>query len=363
MNSKILIDAIGKIDDDIIEQAASQQKKSSRRKGIKLLLSAAAVFTVTLLCITVFSESYGLPELYLPEEIIDGTGTGEIYNATDISELINSNPYNETMKIKALPIYKNTLSYNNDGTFEGTNKAEMLSRLYTFAERFNESPNKTEIQDSGDSLSIQTSVANICVTAVLNVIINLNTPYILPEELKFSPDSDALKLYQTSEYIIKEYKSLIGAENITININGGEIDIDGNRIYTVELFEDSENDENKIINYNFNTITLNFNENGDFTGFVFHLPDLSKKEGDYPIIDEHEAENQLRKGNYLTTLTHKISNSDKIVKTELIYRTDSTAEYFMPYYKVFIMLPCDNNKNELNSYGVYYVPAVKMLTK
>jgi len=53
------------------------------------------------------------------------------------------------------------------------------------------------------------------------------------------------------------------------------------------------------------------------------------------------------------------SEREYIRRVELIYRDESWAELYMPYYKFYVELPIFKRENGLNTYGAFYVPAVE----
>lgn len=89
-----------------------------------------------------------------------------------------------------------------------------------------------------------------------------------------------------------------------------------------------------------------------------YQPDLSEKVGDYPIINWQQARELLLNGSYLTTVPYEISGPEYVKKVELIYRTGSHEQYFMPYYRFYVELLEEEMENGRKTYGAYYVPAV-----
>ena len=89
-----------------------------------------------------------------------------------------------------------------------------------------------------------------------------------------------------------------------------------------------------------------------------YQPDLSVKVGDYPIISREQARELLVNGSYLTSVPYEIPGSEYVKKVELIYRTGTHEQYFMPYYRFYVELPEEEQENGRKTYGAYYVPAV-----
>ena len=53
----------------------------------------------------------------------------------------------------------------------------------------------------------------------------------------------------------------------------------------------------------------------------------------------------LLNGSYLTTVPYEISGPEYVKKVELIYRTGSHEQYFMPYYRFYVELPEEEMEN------------------
>ena len=149
-----------------------------------------------------------------------------------------------------------------------------------------------------------------------------------------------------------------------ISISGGDYNIYFQQSYDIYFYDAGRDDIEQIINYNFYTIRFCCDDDGKlFLIWIYH-PDLSLKVGDYPIITVDEAERLLSAGNYITTVPYEMPGINYVKKVELIYRTSSWEQYFMPYYRFYVELPdadmpVGTSKNGIKTYGAYYVPAVE----
>lgn len=189
--------------------------------------------------------------------------------------------------------------------------------------------------------------------------IRFDPPVLMPEKYIFTHYSTYNENYKVADYLKKQYKDLLNMKKPKINITGGDYTIYGDPKYNIEFFDNSGNDIDKIINYNFNYVTFCCDDDGKlFLSRVFK-PDLSQKLGDYPIIDEEKAVELLKNKNYITTSPEEFPGEEFIRKIELIYRTSSNEQVFMPYYRIYIEMPPMKVDNGLNVYGAFYVPAVK----
>ena len=111
MKTEKLLNAIGKIDDNLIYGAVNDAK--TKKKNIWIKWSAAAAF----LAFVIFSVTQFIPKSNFMEELpklpmlsISETSNEamgfEGYMAYEISELVNANPWNENMEISTLPVYQ-----------------------------------------------------------------------------------------------------------------------------------------------------------------------------------------------------------------------------------------------------------------
>ncbi|SHJ77825.1 hypothetical protein SAMN02745248_00925 [Hathewaya proteolytica DSM 3090] len=317
----------------------------------------------------------------------DGMGY-EGYMAYDISELKNGNPWNESMNITRLPVFKSKLSYDEVGRPIKVDIEPIKKRAYEVAEFLGIDtekypveihPNKEEINSKVErdsevgiefneldynilkSATISSDKYNISVDCHVETTIEFVKPFELPEEYKIRGNKQESyeKHLKSQDYIKNTYNKIIPMKNPKANIHGGNYTYDGELGgFNFNFYNDKENDIDKIINYNFNIISIIYNENGDFSGMTIDKPDLSEKLGYYPIITKEKAEELLCKGKYISTVPEKFPGEQYIRKTELVYRNGKDINY-MPYYKIYVEIPTMKEDKGLNTYGVFYVPAVE----
>ncbi len=360
MKKEDLIRAVGMIEDKFIIEADMVRASKNRKKLLLKISSIAAAFV--LIFAIGFQSGFrffpvkNLQQVKISREINSAGGTGEIYSVKNISEIISSDLPSE--KIKKLPIFENSVVYDGNGSFfyfDNSDFNKMFDFLDEVVARLNLKESEYEYYKEAYEIGVTSEKVSVRVTRASNVIVEFNNPIELPKGYGIA-SYDELK--ETAEYLKEEFKDLIGMKNPVTHISGGEYDVDKNQIYTLSFYE-SASEKEEIINRNFNEVTVHFDENGAVTGMTISSMDLTKKLGEYPIISYREAEEILRMGNALTTLTEPINDESKVAKAELIYRNESTEEYFIPYYEFYVEMPQENNENGFKSYGVYYVPAIE----
>ena len=180
----------------------------------------------------------------------------------------------------------------------------------------------------------------------------------LPPEYSFTHYSTYEEIEAAAEYLRTQYGELLGMEEPRLNLYGGDYDIYGRQLYRLEFFEGAGSDLDRILHYNFTPVAFYCDDAGGLFLVRIWQPDLSQKMGDYPIITADQARELLLEGHYITTVPYEMPGREYIRKVELVYRTGTQEEYYMPYYRFYAELPQEKRENGLNTYGAYYVPAV-----
>ncbi len=83
--------------------------------------------------------------------------------------------------------------------------------------------------------------------------------------------------------------------------------------------------------------------------------------GNYPVIEQERAQQQLGEGRYFTNVPGDFPGEDAVVSGELLYRNDG-SRIVIPYYRFMIALtePEEGETpDQEKQYGAFYVPAVE----
>ncbi|MGN1111300.1 MAG: M23 family metallopeptidase [Oscillospiraceae bacterium] len=229
----------------------------------------------------------------------------EMVMAYDVSEIIRNNPWNESLEIIALPVFRQKY---------GSDQVCVLDDAAL--------PEGCSLEDSSNK------------TAILNAFLYLAEKY-----------SDKL-IYK--DFILDEYQCYSSK---------------GVPDYTVRLRKYSDNPFEAIMYYNFTSIHF-YQSDKEIALQQCNLLDDFTAVGFYPIITAKDAREKLLSGDYITTVFPEyIPNGvteDRIKHTELVYRSNKDR-YSLPYYRFLVEL--DNPKtvtmaDGLIAYGAYYVPAL-----
>ena len=319
--------------------------------------------------------------LIIAENTSDEMGF-EGYRAYDISELVNNNPWGWEEQPTTLPVYKNQLSVDENFHLVGADFGKMRELLDEIVERFGLDTNTLQITDDtpdeetrqeitakldGDvpdgyfdptKLIAKAEGIEITVFQDMSVTVEFEPAISLPKKYNFSYSASYEETTEVAKYLQKKYSDFIHMENPQINIYDGHYDYDLQRNYQISFFDAGKNITEAIINYNFNWVGFYCDDDGKLCLTSTRQPDLSQKIGNYPIITEGEAKDLLLKGNCITTVPYGLPEENYIAKTELVYRTGSREQYFMPYYRFYVELP-EEESDGMKTYGAYYVPAVE----
>lgn len=389
MNTRKFSDAISEIDDKYYEEAANYQ--SRRKKNTWIACGSIAA----MLAIMVYAGTRFLPQkapetaaerpmLTISENVSDGMGF-ESYRAYDISELVNANPWNDSLDISTLPVYRNPLTYDENFIASGGDFDKMHELLLEVADRLGLDSEKLDITDDAPDKETRKMITEsfeiagkkvpegyfnptkllaeengfrIEVDQTMTATIFFDPAQSLPEKYHFTYRSSYEDILSTAEYLKQEYKDLIGIDNPQINVYSGNYNDQLEQTYSIEFFDANGSETEQILNYNFNRIAFYCDDSGKLFMARIHQPDLSQKAGDYPIITSEKAEELLASGNYITNVPDEMPGLEYVRKVELVYHSETYDAYFMPYYCFYVELP-GKEENGLKTYGAYYVPAVR----
>ena len=380
-----LFDFIALIDDDLIEKTAVIEKKKKNIGWIKWC-AVAACFALTAFTVVKFLKPDpnrknigpgGLPMLTIAYEA-DGMGF-EGYQGYDISDIENQNPWTDDLQIKTLPVYKNTAYTDASGltvsdisgeelekrarSVAAALDLEVLKVSYSKVGKYNKPPYRppgsTLDSNAIYEVNARCKEAEITVLANCDVRVEFTKTIKLPEDYNFTHDNisdeDAERV---TSYLLERFSKLHSFTKPQKALSKN-YDYYGNILRTYEVYDMSDDIEEKILNYNFRKIEFSPDSQGDLWRIDIHdILTCADKLGDYPVITIKEATELLLNGNYVTSVPEKMPGEKFIGKVELVYLTGNINETFLPYYRFLVELPNMQLDNGLKTYGAYYVPAV-----
>lgn len=318
-----------------------------------------------------------LPKLDVSSEF-GGMGFGAMM-AYNVDELKDANPWYSENDLKSMPVFKNKL-YSSDQTLQGEGGLsgdEMLNMAKKLAKTMNinvveaytmpiEKEIKIQEEKSGGNASTNPYMAVIKGDGVEINVDSVNRTSIrflpnkkIPNEYSFTFNKTTpIEAQKTMEYLIKEYNYITELKSPKISLYG-DYTFSGEQSIRYNVFENEGSLINKILNYNFNTVNFVPTDNGGMLASIYiESTDLSELIGNYPIITSNEAKELLLDGKYITSVPEAISSEANVASVSLIYRKSARDAVLMPYYEFLVELPSMKQDNGLNTYGIYYVPAI-----
>lgn len=370
MMSEQFSDVLGELSDRVILEAnevrcgiIKKTAKTKRRLYLHVAAAMVASLTVTVGLTIIWNKVNPTlqqnPELPKLSCELNNEGCGfEGYMAFDISELVNANPWDEGQGITVLPIYKNNVTYDENGIreliYDAAKKMNIAEVNEIKKNRY--FPGRWE-SDMGDFVISAEEDGSVQIEYIVNKKI--------PDEYVFNNESSREELKKLSEHIEKKYDDFIDMQSPTLNIYGGDYDIYGEQRYKLSYYDKSGDIVEQILNYNLKQLSfLPGGDNNSLWFIRYKHPNLTVKMGDYPVITEKEAEQLMEEGYYASSAPYEFPGKNYIAKVELVYLYENYNEYIMPYFKFYVELPeeskkCDVNvKNGMKCFGAYYVPAV-----
>ena len=310
------------------------------------------------------SEDYLVSETESEEdEIDDDWYGGERLTAEDFQNRMNALPWNESMQIGALPIYKN-LAYhtNEDGEYIGHSyyDEDTLSVMaQAIAEQLNMQVNKSYFY-MNDTNVVQGIVAETPEGEIRidgNGIVNVTFAdgVQLPKEYQMSTIANTEKANDTVMYLLEYYQAL-WQENYRVSACYPSYDLEGNCRMHYRAVGTGYGTEG-ILEHYFNQVDFYYNNQKGLTGLRFGDSRAAAQNlGYYPVISLEEAKALLLEGkckNYFIELRPDEYDESMIQGVELMYHCREREEYFQPYYRFYL------KKEDSNVYHSFYVPAIR----
>lgn len=395
MKKNKLFESLNHIDEKIIQEAEKEEYMEEKKfRPMKILIPIGLAALIIFMILPKFwDEEIVQEEIIIDEDLpkvsignFQSQGAGfEALMAYSIDDLINENPWDEKSNISTLPVFKNKLEYSEEGILENIDLQAMRKRLNEIinllglkakdlkssnssigGEETNEIIDKIESSGGTENYYFNNYIElyaknkdyNITVFPDLSASINFKKKEKMAKNYYIDYRSSYKDVSKASKYVSKEYKKFLGMKEPIINIYDGDFSYDGDQKFQLSFFEGKGSLEEKIINYNFNQISIYFDEEDRSNTLDINNPDLSKRIGNYPIISSSEAEKLLIVGKYLTNVPIVFPGKEYIKKVELVYR-GQYEEYLMPYYLFYIELEELKEANGLKTFGAYYVPAIE----
>jgi len=409
MKKEHIVDAMGKINDDIIEETDQvRNQKQGFRKSLWKYVAIAACFTgIAVAGVESYSRLSiptptptleptqeptqgptkaptqqptqeptkkpenveGLEVLTMVRNPNDGGGWGLDLN--DVQILRAENPWNELTECKTLPVFKNQKN-SGDADKMRSILLDTISALgysesdfvITDDEPDEETKKKIieKFQVIGEEVSEHyfepsTYIASregieIKVNQAMNAEIYMKQGYELPAQYHFTEIPSEEIMDQFGDYVYGLYESWFKMECPKMNL----LQIGSGNHFRMKFREVSGEGIEKLLNYNFHQIDV-YILDGKISRIYLYQTDISEKVGDYPLITEEEAKKLFEAKNWMAdgVAFVKIPGLEDVEFIDIVYRTGDWEKYYMPYYRFVV----ETTSAKGTFYQMLYVPAVE----
>lgn len=363
MKNNRLLHAIGRIDDTYVTEAVR------RRTGKTLWLRVCAVAACVALLVGGGAALYNrysypdLPMLTIPKNT-NGAHGGDGFIAYSFDELKLGAPWNPDSRIRTLPVYDNSrgaeLHYADDPTFLPEEEAAMKQAVLEKAALLGMDTSTPEFQYSelfgyylsDDWYTVSCSIDRLVIRTAM------------PEGYTLDPYATYDELYRTAQYLLEEYRDVIGMKNPIIDISMGDYSFYGEKMWLyIGAYEQSKKATKTLYNDTFSRVSFaNYGEGQ--LGISFNRRNRSNLDviGEYPIITADEAQALLEEGYYVNSEFDTFPGVDTIRQVSLVYKTAPWISVFIPYYVFYVEEPewpwPGADLPGMKCFNTYYVPAV-----
>ena len=404
MNSELLLNALGGVDEKFIAEAApkTEKQKPGFRPVWPKWLAAAACLALVIGATVLFHDRSGpaqigpapvtavedeeptppeeLPIISLSPLQVNAGFEGRMCYSPE--ELDSGNPWREDWDLATPPVYKNG-SYDPSGAGipRGLDEAQMRAGLEQAAADLGLKILSTEVVADGLRLDVDgrtwvedketptrinavTDKGDLFAFAFSSVSFRPSAATELPKGLRLD-SGDPQKMAEATAYLLTVYADFTGLAEPQI-VCSGDYSFSGEywgRCWAYDAAGDRRQD---LFNYFFETVGFSGDpEDPGKLDLVSRSDRLAtaEKMGDYPLISQVEAVSLLGSGHYQSSVPQVFPGRENIAFTELVYRTGPSEEYLLPYYRFYVALPemeaeIGQLKEGLHIYGAFYVPAV-----
>lgn len=323
-------------------------------KSIVLLCSCLLLIITSLFIYTYLSRA-SLPLLMISSNTSSQPfGIGSIGTlGNDASLLKHQNPYTP-QENDTLPVFTNP--YAKENWYLSTQEDEvLLPILEKMAKQFHlEDYTVKHMEEDPDPYMINSNLYLECAEGKLILFTKTSAYFLLNEETRYDLSG------QTQEEVrIKTERFLSQCD--WIDFEEPLIDviltqhIEGNNRWQILISEEKEDPKASLIEQQLHSFTLTLDSEGMLQSISYQDVDTSNALGNYPLKSEQEAIESLLQGNYISYFSQQIEQDDPIEAIEIVYGTYATNDYYLPYYKFYVLQEVENTQ----FYVPYYVIAIQ----
>lgn len=256
------------------------------------------------------------------------------------------------MKLKRLPVYKNTQSLSYDELLSTVRKTAEKSGAQIKSVTQENLPECEWVVSENSLYAVRAETDIGTVSAYVTGDVNI---------VFYEPVAGEGTGREAAEYFLGKYSAVTGFKDPVLCVIR-YFDANGEELSEYRCYDNASAALKRVENYNFESVYFDINENDELESIRISSVDGAKKLGDYPAISLGEAEKLLLDGKYISGSADGIKDGrvtrEKIKKTELVYSTDAMDSCFVPYYRFYVELD-HSPVPGLKCYGEFDVPAIK----
>lgn len=334
-------------------------QKRSRRAHFSHPKAALCTAFCLVLLLTIALRPHFFSERALPLLKIDQQETGGFHNlgtigtlGDDANALAHNNPYviqeGDTLAVYANP-YSEESPYLSNYTDE-----ELLPLLEAFAQRFQ--LKKYEVAHFFSEAPSSMLNSNLYLQSDIGKLIlsSKDSAYLLLDEsysIDLSGDSQE-EVRTKAVRFLNEYP-LIDPEQALIDVSLVEHVSDANR-WQIRISQQRIDPKEALVEQQLHAFVLTLDQQGLLASISCIAVNTSQPLGQYPIKSQEDALQDLREGNYSPSYAHAVNADATIAYTEIVYGRFLSDDYYLPYYKFYVLQTSD----AWQTYVPYYVIAV-----
>lgn len=343
--SERLFRVIGGISTDLITEAEHSVPVRRIKKVKKWLAPACAAAACLLLFVGIGfwdgNHAGKLDVITIDSRWNTSEGAiGEPEWAKNADELYRDVPYDESMPLESMPVFKRKYYIDRDTLqYVSYDTAAMKRQLAEYLNMLGTDPNTVSIKlenylgepvekiDAADSIGrmyAETDRFTLNVYADLDGIVTFKEPISLPSEYDLSTYASYEDKRNSAEYITENYGHWLGLDNPRINLERGDYEMNGRQVYNITFYKGKADYKENLVSSNTGKVVIYTNEKGQIDAIRYCPENALEDIGDYPVISPEEAAEQA-----------EAEGAEDIQKIFLGYNREMAGdEYMLPCYFV-----------------------------
>ena len=370
--SERLFRVIGGISTDLITEAEHSVPVRRIKKVKKWLAPACAAAACLLLFVGIGfwdgNHAGKLDVITIDSRWNTSEGAiGEPEWAKNADELYRDVPYDESMPLESMPVFKRKYYIDRDTLqYVSYDTAAMKRQLAEYLNMLGTDPNTVSIKlenylgepvekiDAADSIGrmyAETDRFTINVYADLDGIVTFKEPISLPSEYDLSTCASYEDTQKAADYITDNHSSWLGFEDPRVNLEKVDYEIEGRQFYNITFYEGKSDYKENLVSSNTGKVVIYINENGQIDAIRYCPENALENVGEYPLISPEEASKQA-----------EAEGAEDIQKIFLGYNREMAGdEYMLPCYFVVSEYHSPDSPEYLpgqKEFITYCIPAV-----